>query len=112
MNEKEIVELLAAGKIDAVKALALLDELKKSPKKEKPVAVSPSPDGLKVMVKGLQRFPVTLWPSMWRRLLTPEWVAAILKTCDEVDAKLAEDPGLAEAAQSAENTEAAAEKAA
>lgn len=87
MTEKEVVAKLAAGEITADEALRLLAQAK-----EKPLTVKVSPDGKKVAIYGLQKFPITHWPRQWNRILegttAPEGtiVAKIKALCAEVEA--------------------------
>ena len=83
MTEKQVLADLAAGKLTAGQAAK---ELEKS--REKPLTLKVGEKG-GVSVYGLQRFPVTLYPSQWTRLLTTEGVVeAILKMSAEQQAKV------------------------
>jgi hypothetical protein len=79
MTEMQILTDLATGKITPVEALKLTKALK-----EKPLTIKPAEKG-GISVYGLQRFPVTLYPDGWKRLLgSKETVDGILALADEL----------------------------
>lgn len=61
-------QLVALLEQERAKNAALLAE--KAKRDNGPVTVKLSKDGRKVSVYGLGRFPVTLWPKQWSRLLS------------------------------------------
>lgn len=100
MSQAEILAKLAAGDITAEQAGHLLEQLN-----EKPLTISITDKG-GVSVKGIWRFPVTLYPRGWERIA--EVMPQILAKCAEVPAVLKRDPDQAEAEDIAELTDEAA----
>ena len=98
MTEAQVLAKLAAGEINAAQAQKELELAR-----EKPLTLKIGEKG-GVCVYGLQRFPVTLYPRQWTRLLTnPAIVAQILALSAELQAKVD-----AEAAKPAEDAAEAA----
>lgn len=77
MNEETKNQEQLQAEIEALKA-----QLKQAKAQAEPT-VQINPDKGTVSVKGLQRFPVTLYPDQWEKVLSDGMVAKIRAACGQ-----------------------------